>query len=732
MIRHILIYSLLLLALLCPAALKANNYVIINQVMYDTPLTEEAGTQGAYNGEFFEIYNGGKDAVDLSYWSVHSLSGTKHREVYWFPDLTIPAGGCMIFASRQGNSNTFKMEELYSSITQDLGPKITYYTNNFVLSNKKETLLLIDAQADTVDQVVFGTETPLKAGNWMGRAGDDCISLHRTGLELDDRGKIIPSKNQWKSDKVSFGVCQLPNPTFGVNHIISSASLATGNNYIMTISPLDAVSEMSSTQDGISVDADIRTKTSIQYYDGLGRPNELVAVGVTPNKKDLVSTTVYNGLHRVTQKWLPVPMDTKGAYTDVKNVQNQAIRFFSDGRPYTESVYENSALNRVVQQKQPGDSYAANPSKYTYAINEETDRVRIYTVVNDSDLRVEGFYKAYTLYKTTIADEDGISVVTYTDKLGRKIMEERAGGDHFRTYFVYDDLGHLRFVLPHIDPSKLSSGTYSLSNSTLRAACYCYKYDDRGNMIYKRLPGCEPQLMVYDKMGQLILKQDGNQRDRYDSYIWTLYGYDSIGRNVYTAEAGLRPSRLHNTLRLYLRNRWLAVAYGEIENNYEIDRSGYAMSYISTLLSRIITDHGAPKYYIRPLSVNYYDTYDFLENEGEGLEYKDGYDAPYNNATGLLTGTRVYNLSEPGYTTTVYYYDAKGRVIQSRSRRSTDGQPTVKANSAVTSTRYNFDGTMAETKTIQEIGTDKVTERYRNTYDHIGRTKQVMYQLNFV
>ena len=84
------------------------------------------------------------------------------------------------------------------------------------------------------------------------------------------------------------------------------------------------------------------------------------------------------------------------------------------------------------------------------------------------------------------------------------------------------------------------------------------------------------------------------------------------------------------------------------------------------------------------MTVNYYDDYDFPE--ADELKFADGYDAPYNNTTGLLTGTRVHNLSEPGYTITVYYYDAKGRVIQSRSRRSTDGQPTVKANSTVTST----------------------------------------------
>ena len=49
----------ILLALLCPILSIADNYVIINQVLYDTSLGEGGGVQYGGNGEFVELYNAG-------------------------------------------------------------------------------------------------------------------------------------------------------------------------------------------------------------------------------------------------------------------------------------------------------------------------------------------------------------------------------------------------------------------------------------------------------------------------------------------------------------------------------------------------------------------------------------------------------------------------------------------------------------------------------------------------
>ena len=79
----------LLLALFFPLASWAHNRLIINQVMYDTPLTEVASDKGAYNGEFIELYNAGAEDIELDEWGIISLSGKKQQEASQFDNVTI-------------------------------------------------------------------------------------------------------------------------------------------------------------------------------------------------------------------------------------------------------------------------------------------------------------------------------------------------------------------------------------------------------------------------------------------------------------------------------------------------------------------------------------------------------------------------------------------------------------------------------------------------------------------
>lgn len=116
---------------------------------------------------------------------------------------------------------------------------------------------------------------------------------------------------------------------------------------------------------------------------------------------------------------------------------------------------------------------------------------------------------------------------------------------------------------------------------------------------------------------------------------------------------------------------------------------------------------------------------DLPEEVGSALTFgqKSGYGEPHDNATGMLTGTWVRNLSENSSTVSAYYYDAYGRMVQSKSTRHAGGYIT-------TCVEYLFDGSVAKQLTVQGTDSDYVSERYRYTYDHAGRTKQVYYQLN--
>ena len=498
----------------------------------------------------------------------------------------------------------------------------------------------------------------------------------------------------------------LPYASYYEHNITGGQPLPSGENYVLSVTPLDPTSRIDFHDGRLSVSNGVRTRTEIQYMDGLGRPDERIALEITPDRSDLASVIDYRDTRRVARQWLPVVLDTEGQKISIAEVQSQAQADYDNSRPFAETYYENSARRRPFKQVRPG-YLNTQGAVQAYDLNTANDNVRVY-IAKPYSLYTDGsYYDASALHKNTSTDEDGKSVTVYSDKQGRKIMEERGGN---RTYYVYDELGRLRFILPNLSPSKLSNGNYNLRNATIKAMAYCYQYDTLGNMTYKRLPGCEAQYMVYDKEGQLVLKQDGNQRT---ADKWTMCAYDSLGRNVYIAEVKL--TQTHEELKTHYADIWQVEHYGNNLQN-EIEGSGYAASHLTYTELRL-------------LSVNYYDNYDYLtklpgqDRAALGFVQESGYGQKYDNTTGLLTGTRIYNLSENGYTATAYYYDMDGRVVQTRGTRNAGGY-------IYTSYAYLFDGSLAQTLTIQGPDNDLVLEHYRYTYDHAGRKKRVYYQLN--
>ena len=548
----------------------------------------------------------------------------------------------------------------------------------------------------------------LEAANADSTPGNLCVSLHRSRVEFDAEGKVIPGTSQWKKDYVTFAVGYLQETSYSEISLIGEQAMQTGDNYVLSITPLDPTTRIDMSNGRPSMSSGIRVRTSLQYMDGLGRADELIALGVTPGKHDLVSVTDYHDKSHAARQWLPVAMNTEGQRMDIAAIQSLAQTGYGDDYPYSEAEYENSALRRQIKQILPGSSYRSHAAEQTYNLNDATDNVRLYTVGSDDALHTDGTYYANaTLYKHILTDEDSKTLITYTDKQGRKIMEKRGNNS---TNYVYDELGRLRFVLPGLPDSKLSNGTYQLSDPYLKAAAYCYKYDGNGNMIYKRLPGCEAQYMVYDQLGQLVLKQDGNQRT---DGKWTMCAYDSIGRNLYTAEILLEQT--HEELIAFFADKWQVEHYGH-NYSFPLAGTGYA--------SRLLKNQN-----IRLLTINYYDNYDYLDILPTPVRQKlrfseeSGYVPKCDNTTGLLTGTRVYRLSEDGYTSNAYYYGLDGRIIQNRSVEDSIRYSAI-------GTEYLFDGSVAQQKTERHITDGIVNEHYRYTYDHAGRLVRTYYQLN--
>ncbi|MFP3599581.1 DUF6443 domain-containing protein, partial [Chryseobacterium sp. SIMBA_029] len=86
---------------------------------------------------------------------------------------------------------------------------------------------------------------------------------------------------------------------------------------------------------------------AVQYFDGLGRPIQSIAVKSSPAGKDVVVPTVYDNLGRQAKSYLPEPVDSQnGAY--LPNVtENSVNAYYGVSNAYSEVVYENSPLARV-------------------------------------------------------------------------------------------------------------------------------------------------------------------------------------------------------------------------------------------------------------------------------------------------------------------------------------------------------------------------------------------------
>jgi RHS repeat-associated protein len=476
----------------------------------------------------------------------------------------------------------------------------------------------------------------------------------------------------------------------------------TTQNYIVTTVPNAAVSNPTSIVDNGSSSAN--ANTTIQYFDGLGRPSQSVQKAITPAGADLVSGIVYDDYGREKQKWLPGAVSgNNGAY--VSDFGTASISTNGNDSSYATTEYEASPLNRVTGQYGAGaDWYVAGKKKSIEYTTNGSD-VKLFTVDNDQ-LKCSGTYGAATLYGQKTTDEDGKTVEEFTDKQGRKILSRVAGT--YDTYYVYDDLDNLRYVLPPSACNALGDGTYANTTDVLAQYAYLYTYDGRKRCITKRLPGCDWIYMVYDQTDRLILSQDGNQRLKNQ---WTVNKYDIFGRLLYS---GL----LYDTS----------------------SRATMESSYSGSVVTESYTGGGSCGGYSslqltpsRLLTVNYYDSYAFLSysnNNPDGMltsTAPDGYTAPdKDHIKTLLTGTRIYLLDDSArFEVTALYYDKYGHIVQSRATNHLGGYNVV-------CNLIDFVGKPRQTYKTHSVNstTPSITELYTYTYDQAGRLIETRHSLN--
>lgn len=726
--------TIILAILISSSNIYAKDYIIISEIMYDSPLNEQIATGTAYsNGEFIELYNTGVDSVNLTGWS---LKGGGSTEIYNFPVNTVLSPKSYLIVAYQYNNSGFTLEQLYLGFTADSKRQVQYQ-RKIILSNSGEALKLRDPNGITKDSIyIDGTTNKTKpyritAENNDGIEGNSCISVHRSTSVFDFEGNAIPNNQEWSVSTIGIYAQTTPFKTPLIPGVHNS-EVSSWKNYIISVTPLDPTHQIDIVNGDITLHDEARGNISVQYFDGLGRLVQTIQQSVTPEKPDLVSLTEYDGVGRDYIHWLPTAFaGNNGAFINTTSFKPQAETFYNDLRPFSETKFEFSPLSRIDKQFGVGAAWLNNPTSMKYETN--GDDIKYFFVNESGNLQKGVNYKAGALYKTTVLDEDNNPQTEYKDKLGRVVLKQNFDGiDKVNTYSVYNDLGQLSYVIPPKASDELTNDL-SDSNSTIQQLCYFYKYDERGNCIEKHLPGCESIYMIYDKANRLILTQDGNQRI---NNRWIKRMYDNLGRIVYTCEIETETSM--SLLVRYFKEK-LCVSEFSTENKIAaVPNLGYEL-YPQEFYSYIKV--GTDGYTSIPIEiifnlkniliVNYYDNYDFVSITDNNLNYDNSkeqeYGIRYNSTKGLLTGNRTYMLDESGvYSAGVLYYDYQGRAIQTRNSNHLGGYD-------FTYTQYGFTETVK--KTLKEhyitTGTSSNTkELYTYTYDHAGRLKETMYQIN--
>ncbi|MBS9461419.1 hypothetical protein KIM67_03285, partial [Flagellimonas sp. 389] len=487
----------------------------------------------------------------------------------------------------------------------------------------------------------------------------------------------------------------------------------------------------------------------ITYYDGLGRGKQNVLAMGNPDGKDLVTYMEYDAIGRVEKEYLPYAADgsvghmrstsktdTHGFYTEKYNGEINS----GSPNPYSQKEFEPSPLSRILKQAAPGHDWrmgGGHEIEFAYKAN-VTNEVRRFSVSftgnnpESPQLVQNGYRTKGELHKTVTKDEnhDGTAsklhtTEEFTDKLGRVVLKRTyaevgspSAVEAHDTYYVYDDYGNLTYVIP----PKVT--TASVSGTELNELCYQYKYDHRNRLVEKKVPGKDPEEIVYNTLDQPVLTRHANlQADG----KWLFTKYDALGRVVLT---GILSS-----------NMTRSQAQTNVENATAQYEEKVGQGYTDNAYPKISVGSPAPQVH----TINFYDNYNFPLL---------GYTIPTDvlgqtvsqNVKGLPTGGSILVLdgNNDKWIGWARAYDEKGRMIaegtlndyldtfdQMETKLDFVGRPlqtvtthTKGANPAIVTTDdFEYDHMGRLTKQTQTMGahTETLTE---NTYDELGQLVQ--------
>ena len=481
----------------------------------------------------------------------------------------------------------------------------------------------------------------------------------------------------------------------------------------------------------------------VNYFDGLGRPVQSIAVGMGGQGQDIITHMEYDEFGRQTRDYLPYASNEpssrayRTATTALNDLQGFYVNKYGTNKAYSEKHLEASPLNRVLEQGAPGNDWQVDFNndtdhtiKFDYQTNTSADGVKRFEVVFDHtnstvdhSLKYVGNYAAAQLYKSITRDENwqpgqahpnDHTTIEFKNKLGQVILKRTfAANQSHDTYYIYDDYGNLSYVLsPEASASSSLPTTNgaTVPNTLIEKLGYYYGYDQRNNLVKKQIPGKEAEYIIYDKLNRPILTQDANLRA--DGNKWLFTKYDGFDRVVYT---GIYSPPLIDI------NTFQANAYSDRYRyalSEEKDATGGFAAGGATEPTVNYTKDAFPTQNMEVLTVNYYDDYDFDAMDDLTIAAESIYsNRPFTDRTKTLaTGSLVKVLDTDKWIVSITKYDKKARPIYMHSKNE------YLESEDIIHMKLDFLGQTLETQSTHiKTGKDPIITRDYFTYDHAQR-----------
>ncbi|MGG7469256.1 DUF6443 domain-containing protein [Chryseobacterium arthrosphaerae] len=546
-----------------------------------------------------------------------------------------------------------------------------------------------------------------------------------------------PAPNSEVSDPQSIRI--LPGFKFSASAGTFRAFIggSSSNNESYTPITIDYSSNISNTENYIytrqylvpteTSNGSLQQIQGVQFFDGLGRPKQSVSIKSTATGKDLVTHIPYDGFGRQVDSWLPVPMSSQNGNIQ-SGVDGAANAYYqanniNDSFPFAHKTLENSPLDRILNQKNPGGDWQGKPVVFGYEAN-MAGEVKKYTTVTtwpdgatSSVLSLSGTYGEAQLYKNTVTDEDNNKTIEFKNGNGQTLLVRKviSASENADTYYVYNEYDQLAFVIP-----PLASASGSVSDSTLEHLCYQYRYDGRSRLVEKKLPGKGWEQMVYNKKDQIILYRDTVLKNGITNFIadqaWVFTKYDQFGRVVYTGISR------DGTPRKDIQN---SIDNQAVNASYESRGGSFTLNGLSIEYGNVSYPTGIDKI----LSVNYYDTYPqeapAVPASIFGQEVLPQTAGSAFSTKSLPTASYVRNIENESWTKTYTFYDKKGRSIATHSLNHLGGY-------TKTESLLKFSGAAEYTLTEHKRTADGTKTNIKETfeYDHQERMVRHWHQVN--